>query len=101
MANDLLISYDLYEPQKNYARLEAAIKLLGDPTRIHKSFWYVQSDRNGVAAMQVLKAASDASDRIVVIDTTNATFVYDHLNPEVHLPVRMEWTAYTFHQFTP
>lgn len=71
MANNLHISYDLNNPGQNYEAVIAKIKTLGAWAKIHKSFWYVNSDYTSQQAAEAVWSVMDASDTVYVADTTN------------------------------
>jgi hypothetical protein len=42
MANNLFISYDLYNPGQGYEAVIEEIKSLGGWAKVHQSCWYVK-----------------------------------------------------------
>lgn len=71
MANNLHISYDLNVPGQDYEKVISKIKTLGSWTKIHKSFWYVDSAYSAKQAADLVRAAMDSSDTVYVVDSTN------------------------------
>lgn len=71
MANNLIVSYDLYAPTKNYEAVADAIKLLGAWAHVQKSVWYVKSEHTASTAADKIWAAMDANDSLIVVDATN------------------------------
>jgi hypothetical protein len=71
---NLFVSYDLMD-QKNYLKIEAGIKALGEATRVHYSLFYVKSKHSGKEAADLLAPAIDADDRLIVIEAANAAWL--------------------------
>lgn len=71
MSNNLHVSYDLRDPQRNYPAVIAKVKSLGKAVRANKSFWYVKSALTAEQARNAIKSALDADDRLYVVDATN------------------------------
>lgn len=59
MANNIHVSYDLYQPGQNYEDVITKIKSLGNWAKIHKSFWYLDTS---LSAEQVAKAVWSVMD---------------------------------------
>ena len=83
MANNLHISYDLHAPNKNYDAVIAKIKTLGNWAKIHKSFWYVNSDLTAAQARDAVWAAMDSDDTVYVVDATNNDAAWQNVSNEV------------------
>lgn len=91
MANNLHVSYDLYAPGQNYEEVIGAIKELGSWAKIHKSFWYVNSQYTAEQACAHVWAVMDVNDTIYVVDSTNSTAVWENLPDEVQTHVKTQW----------
>lgn len=48
MANNLIVSYDLYSPGQDYSKVIDAIKALGSWAKVQKSVWYVNSSYTAI-----------------------------------------------------
>ena len=71
MANNLFISYDLFVPGQGYDNVAAAIKSLGTWAKIQMSFWYVKLNHSANKAAEIVWAAMDRNDSVIVVDATN------------------------------
>jgi hypothetical protein len=91
MANNLFISYDLYEPGKNYEAVSSAIKELGSWARVQKSFWYVRSQFGAQQAAEYVRRSMDANDSLIVIDSANNNACWFNLSHEVSTFLRDQW----------
>jgi hypothetical protein len=91
MANNLLISYDLYRPGQNYEMVAKAIKELGSWARVQMSFWYVRSNFTSAQACQHVWQAMDSNDSLIVIDSTNDRANWQNLSSEVAAFLKERW----------
>ncbi|WP_234179291.1 hypothetical protein [Sphingopyxis sp. NFH-91] len=91
MANNLHISYDLYQPGQNYDGVIAKIKELGSWAKVHKSFWYVNSPYTARQAVNHIWPAMDARDTIYVVDATNNNSAWENLPDNVASHIRDQW----------
>lgn len=91
MANNLHISYDLYQPGQNYDGVIAKIKDLGSWAKIHLSFWYVNSGYTAEQAVEHIWSAMDARDKLYVVDATNNSAAWRNLSDEVSAHIRDQW----------
>ena len=71
MSNNLHISYDLKNPDRDYEKVIAAVKTLGSWAKIQYSFWFVKSEFTAEQARDYLLRYIDANDSIYVADSTN------------------------------
>lgn len=92
MANNLHVSYDLYNPGQNYEKVFERIKSLGAWAKVHKSFWYVNSTLTPSEAIAHIKPALDANDRVYVVDATNNVAAWNTLPDDVAELIKREWT---------
>lgn len=93
MTNNLVVSYDLYEPGKNYEKVSTAIKnLSGYWARVHLSLWYVRANISASEAAQQIWNSMDSSDSLIVIDATNNNTAWYNLKPEVAEYLKKNWT---------
>jgi hypothetical protein len=91
MANNLLISYDLYSPGQNYEKVAEAIKSLGTWAKVQKSYWYVKSNYTAVKAAEIVWAARDRNDSLIVVDATNNQAAWNNLDPKVSQFLKDWW----------
>ncbi len=91
MANNLHISYDLYNPGQNYEKVIERIKALGTWAKIHKSFWYVNSAYTASQARDYVGQAMDGNDRIYVVDATNNEAAWNALDGNNAEFIREQW----------
>lgn len=91
MGNNLHISYDLNVPGQNYESVIAKIETLGNWAKIHKSFWYVNSDLTAQQACDAVWAVMDRSDTVYVADTTNNVAVWQNISPEAAQFIHDQW----------
>jgi len=80
MANNLVISYDLYKQGQNYDRLFNEIKSLGVAIKAGLSYWYVSSNFTSQQAATKLWAVMDSNDRLIVVDAKSDSFYSFNLN---------------------
>jgi len=93
MANNLHISYDLYEEGQNYAKVIEAIKSLGSWAKIHKSYWYVKSNHSAKQAAEIVWNAMDSNDTVYVVDATNNVASWHNLKDEVSDFIVSQWNV--------
>ena len=89
--NNLCISYELNSPGQNYDRLVQAIKSLGSCVVVQSSFWYVSSKRSCGEAADIVWAAMDPSDSLIVVDATNMDATWYNLSPDVTKHLQDRW----------
>jgi hypothetical protein len=73
MANNLFISYELNQPEKNSDRVTDAIHSLGRPMKLHRSLWYVTGNFSSEDAASKLRESMNSNDILIVIDATSNT----------------------------
>ncbi len=91
MANNLIVSYDLYNPGQDYSKVIEAIKGLGSWAKIHKSVWYVNSNYSASQAVDKVWAAMDSNDSLFVVDATSNNAAWQNLSAEVSNYIRDQW----------
>lgn len=69
--NNLIVSYDLYQPGQDYKAIEEAIESLGEAIKIHQSVYYVRSSKSVTDARKAIHAKMDSNDTLIVIDASN------------------------------
>jgi hypothetical protein len=89
--NNLFISYDLITPGQNYESVTAAIKKLGAWAKVEYSFWYVKSAYTASKAAEIVRAAQDQNDSLIVVDASNNNAVWYGLQPEVSKHLKEQW----------
>ena len=93
MANNLHISYDLHDPERNYHTVIAAVQSLGAWAKIHYSFWYVRSDYSAEQARDILAKAIDANDSVHVVDSTNNNAAWLNIPFDSSAFIQQHWFA--------
>jgi hypothetical protein len=91
MANNLFISYDLYNPGQNYEKVGEAIKSLGNWAKVQKLFWYVNSNYSSAQARDIVGAKMDGNDSLIVIDASNGDANWKNLSNVVSQYIRNNW----------
>ena len=91
MANNLFISYDLYQPGQDYDSVIEAIKALGNWAKVQKSLWYVKSNLSASQASEKVWKAMDQNDKLIVIDATNNNASWYNLSEEVSEFIKNNW----------
>ena len=91
MSNNLLISYDLFSPERDDGKVAEVIKSLGDWTRIHQSFWYVKSEHSAHDAAKIIWETMSKNDPLCVFDATNNHAAYYKLEFEVSDFMNKHW----------
>lgn len=91
MANNLVISYDLYNPGQDYATVIDTIKTLGSWAKIHKSVWYVNSNHTAAQAVAKIWPVMDKNDSLFVVDATNNSASWQNLSDTVANHIKNEW----------
>lgn len=93
MANNLFISYDLYEPGKDYGTIGSTIKQLGSWAKVQKSFWYVKSNYTAKQAAEHVRRSMDTNDSLIVVDASNNEAYWYNLSPEVARFLSEKWLS--------
>lgn len=91
MANNLIVSYDLYSPGQDYSKVIDAIKALGSWAKVQKSVWYVNSNFTATQAVDKVWATMDRNDSIIVIDSTNNSAAWQNLSEKVSNHLKDQW----------
>jgi len=91
MANNLIVSYDLYSPGQDYSKVIDAIKALGSWAKVHKSVWYVNSNYTAAQAVDKVWATMDRNDSLFVVDATNNSAAWQNLSDEVSNHIKDQW----------
>ncbi len=95
MGKNLIVSYDLSQPNRDYEILIEQIKSLGSWARVHYSVWYVDSNLSAEQARDSLLPYLDTDDSLFIVDATNNEAAWHNIKPEVakflkeHWPVRL------------
>ena len=92
MANNLFISYDLTDPDKNFEAVAEAIQKLGDWGQIHPTLWYVRSEYTAEQATQMVWTVMQAGEDILtVIDTSNNSANWQNVDPDMAKFFEEKW----------
>jgi hypothetical protein len=92
MANNLFISYDLFNPGQKYEEVAGAIQSLGPWAKVQKSFWYVKSNFSAEQVAAKVWAVMDGNDSLIVVDTGNSEARWYNLAPEVAELIQSQWS---------
>ncbi|WP_289367795.1 hypothetical protein [Pantoea stewartii] len=90
MANNLFVTYDLIKT-KDYAAVHNAIKTLGNWAKLTESNWYVSSNYNSQQAANIIRAAMDNDDKVIVVDATNNNSYSYNIVPEATKQMQDNW----------
>ena len=73
MERQLLISYDLKKPGKDYSNLITTIRLIGKTSTIHllESIWLITTTSSIRDVMTRLRLVTDANDKIVIVEVSD------------------------------
>ena len=94
MANNLFISYDLADPDRNFEALATEIEKLGVYAQVHPTLWYAHTDQSSEQVCQALWAVLDKeNDMLMVIDASNNTAHWENLDQEVADYFKAEWNS--------
>jgi hypothetical protein len=91
MANNLFISYDLITPGQNYDKVIEAIKSLGSWARVHKSFWYVNSEHSEKEAADHIWKVMDRNDKLIVVNASSNLAYWYNLDSVVSEFLQKQW----------
>lgn len=91
MANNLFISYDLYNPGQDYQKVITAVKSLGNWAKVQKSFWYVKSTYTASQAVDIIWPNMDTNDSLIVVDATNKNASWRNVSNKVSTHIINHW----------
>lgn len=91
MANNLIISYDLRKPGRNYKSVYEAIKSLGTWAIVVESTWYVDSPYSAEQAFNIVFAKCDNNDALFVVDASHNLAVGQNLPNDVDTLIKRHW----------
>ena len=88
MERQLLISYDLKKPGKDYSNLITTIRLIGKASTIHllESVWLITTTSSIRDVMTRLRIVTDSNDSIVIVEVSDIGW---H-NVEPLMPLRLQ-----------
>jgi len=72
MTKNYFVAYDLNVEGQDYKKIQKAIESCGFSIRIQKSLFYLKSAATLEEISKVIKAAVDKTDRLIVIEASNA-----------------------------
>lgn len=93
MASNLHISYDLKNPDRDYEKVIAAVKKLGNWAKIHYSFWYVKSESTAEQARDYLAKFIDSNDSVYVADCTNNIAAWKNIPADSSTFIHEKWQS--------
>ncbi|MCF6441046.1 hypothetical protein L1077_16540 [Pseudoalteromonas luteoviolacea] len=91
MANNLLISYDLNSPGQDYTRVIEKIKTLGEWAKVHKSYWYLNSNYSAKEAASIIWKEMDQNDSLMVVNTTTNDASWFNVHHDVDAFLKEKW----------
>lgn len=91
--HNLLISYDLVAPTKNYVAVAEAIQRLGAAVRPNLSHWFVDSAYTAEQAAKAVATVMDANDKLMVVDAMTNTTVWYNLDPDTSQFIQSRWNS--------
>ena len=92
MANNLFVSYRSNTTRQDLAQFDRAIESLGACIQVQDLFWYINSDKTVLEAKEVIRAAIDRADSLIVIDASNNEFEMNrNLREQVESRIRHVW----------
>lgn len=80
--NLLVVSYDLDKPGQNYPAIITRLQQLG-AKRVQWSQWMLRSSMTATGLRDDLLGYSDANDRLLVVDATNAPMAWHNLEVQI------------------
>lgn len=91
VANNLIISYDLRKPGRNYEPVYEAIKSLGNWARVVESTWYVDTPYSSEQAFNIVSAKCDNNDALFVVNAKNNSVIWQNLPDDVSALIKRCW----------
>lgn len=91
MANNVFISYDLYQSKENYEQVRSVIEGLGSWSRIHLSLWFIKTDLSAKDVAAKVWEAMEGNDKLIVADASNNTAYWYGLTEEASNFLAEEW----------
>lgn len=91
--HNLLISYDLIAPTKNYNAVAEAIQRLGTAVRPNLSHWFVDSAYTAEQAAKAMVAVLDANDKLMIVDAKANAAVWYNLGPDTAQFIQARWNT--------
>lgn len=82
MANNVFISYDLYQSKENYEQVRSIIEGFGSWSRIHLSLWFIKTDLSAKDVAAKVWEAMEGNDKLIVVDASNNTAYWYGLTEE-------------------
>ena len=89
--NNLFISYHLNAPEANQEKVDKAIEMLGNSTRLHPGCWYVNSQHSVDKAIKHMRQVLTEEDTLIIADTSNDESTWFNLEDKRAQRVRQNW----------
>lgn len=89
--NNLFISYELSDTEKNLEPVDKAIESLGNSTKLHSGCWYVNSPENVADAIKRISQFLTDEDTLIVSDSSNDETTWFNLEDNRAQRVRQNW----------
>src|SRR3569832_2105566 len=91
MANNVYISYDLYQYKENYEQVRSIIEGLGSWSRIHLSLWFIKPDLSAKDIAAKVWEAMEDIDMLIVVDASYITAYWYCLTDVASNFLAVEW----------
>ncbi|WP_018416857.1 hypothetical protein [Teredinibacter turnerae] len=91
MTNNLIITYDLGVPGRNYEAVSETIKSLGGYAHVQGSVWYVNSRFDERQAFAELSKVLDANDTLLIANGSSNSACWLHLSEGVGNFIKRNW----------
>jgi len=91
MANNVFISYDLYQSKENYEQVRTLIEGMGEWSRIHLSLWFVKTELSAHDVATKIRAAMESNDKLIVVDASHNTAYWYGLPEEASNFLADKW----------
>src|SRR3569623_298915 len=91
MANNVFISYDLYQSKEIYELVRTLIEGMGEWSRFHLSLWFVKTELSAQDVATKIQAAMESNDKLIVVDASHNTAYWYGLPEEASNFLADKW----------
>ena len=89
--NNLFISYELADAEKNLDTVIKACQSLGNSTPLMSGCWYINSPHNADEAIKRIGGAFAAEDKLVIANTNTDSCVWLGIGDKEAQRIRQNW----------
>jgi len=89
--NNLFISYNINNKEVESETVDKAIEKLGNSTKIHSGFWYVNSEHSVDKAVKHVSHFLTDKDTLVIADTSNNESTWYNLEDSRAQRISQNW----------